>query len=48
MTRSSDRRAPLTPAAATARMLGLGGHSTAQEPVALHKTVKVGELGIPP
>jgi len=37
---------PLTLAAATALMLGLGGHATAQQPVVHHKTVKVGELDI--
>jgi len=48
MTRSSDRRASSTPTAATALMLGLGGHSAAQKPVARHKWLKVGELDIPP
>jgi hypothetical protein len=42
MTRSSNPRMPLTLAAATALMLGLGGHATAQQPVVHHKTVKVG------
>jgi pimeloyl-ACP methyl ester carboxylesterase len=46
MTRSSNPRMPLTLAAATALMLGLGGHATAQQPVVHHKTVKVGELDI--
>jgi hypothetical protein len=36
----------LTLAAATAPMLGLSGHATAQRPVVHHKTVKVGELDI--
>ena len=31
MTRSSNPRMPLTLAAATALMLGLGGHATAQQ-----------------
>jgi hypothetical protein len=39
MTRSSNPRMPLTLAAATALMLGLGGHATAQQPVVHHKTV---------
>ena len=46
MTRSSNPRMPLTLAAATALMLGLGGHATAQQPVVHHKTAKVGELDI--
>ncbi len=33
MTRSSNPRMPLTLAAATALMPGLGGHATAQQPV---------------
>ena len=37
---------PLTLAAATALMLGMGGHASAQQPVVLHKTVKVGDLDI--
>jgi pimeloyl-ACP methyl ester carboxylesterase len=37
---------PLTLAAATALMLGLGGHATTQQPVVHRKTVKVGELDI--
>jgi hypothetical protein len=46
MTRSSNPRMPLALAAATALVLGLGGHATAQQPVVHHKTVKVGELDI--
>ena len=46
MTRSSNPRMPLTLTAATALILGLGGHATAQQPVVHHKTVKVGELDI--
>ena len=46
MTRSSSHRMPLALAAATALMLGLGGHATAQQPVVHRKTVKLGELDI--
>ena len=46
MTRSSNPRMLLTLTAASALILGLGGHATAQQPVVHHKTVKVGELDI--
>src|SRR5213078_2337793 len=46
MTRSSNPRMFLTLTAATALILGLGGHATAQQPVVHLKTVKVGELDI--
>ena len=46
MTRSSNPRMLSTLTAATALILGLGGHATAQQPVVHHKTVKLGELGI--
>jgi hypothetical protein len=37
---------PLTLAAATALILGLGGHATAQQPVDHDNMVKIGELNI--
>ena len=46
MTRSSNPRMLLTLTAATALILGLGGHATAQQPVVHHKAVKVSELDI--
>ena len=46
MTRPSNPQMLLTLIAATALILGLGGHATAQQPVVHHKTVKVGELDI--